>query len=318
MTSLSPLAALEQDAVLCLLPQFGVLRFQGEDTTTFLHGQLSSDVKALPVQGAQYSSYSTPKGRMLANFMVLRQEDDYLLLLPRDLAPGIQKRLSMYILRSKTQAQDVSAQWTVMGIAGPAARGYIQRALGVDVAPPLQSVVADAVVVLTLAEDRFVLLVPEAGESALQSNLTGLGCTVADLALWQLGDIRSGIAWVTAPIQEEFVSLMLNMDLTGAVSFSKGCYPGQEIVARTRYLGKLKRRMYRVAVATTDVAIGQDVFSPELPGQAVGKVVAVAASQPGMQEMLVVAQNNCLDAGLFLDSACAVALRVLPLPYVLD
>ncbi|TJZ73349.1 CAF17-like 4Fe-4S cluster assembly/insertion protein YgfZ [Chitiniphilus eburneus] len=311
------LAALQQGAVVSPLTQFGVIRFAGEDSTLFLNGQLSSDVRALAVTQAQYSSYSTPKGRMLASFLVLRDGDDYLLQLAAELLPAIQKRLSMYVLRSKTRASDASGEWLRLGVAGPEAPRLIERVVGSVPADDLAVLVGEALKVIRLPDARFEILATPAAAGALWQKLVDAGARPVGEPVWRLTDIRAGIAWVTSATQEDFVPQMANMELIGAVSFTKGCYPGQEIVARTQYLGKLKRRALRVEAAVAPSA-GQEVYSPEMNGQASGKVVQAAPAPGGGYEALVVAQTSSLEHGLHLESPDGPALTLLPLPYSLD
>jgi folate-binding protein YgfZ len=132
--------------------------------------------------------------------------------------------------------------------------------------------------------------------------------------VWRLTEVRAGTPWITASTQEEFVPQMANMELIGAVSFNKGCYPGQEIVARTQYLGKLKRRMLRVRI-DADVAAGQDVFSPEMNGQASGKIMLAAPVGAGASEALVVVQMSSVEHGLHLGDVAGPKAEVLDLPY---
>jgi len=312
------LAALESGAVICPVTPAGLLRFSGEESQAFLHGQLSSDVKAVTETTAQYTSYSTPKGRMLASFMLFRREGDYWLQLADDLAPAMQKRLSMFIMRSKTRCSDVSADYTLLGIAGPHAATLVQQISGTTDLPELSVAHTADCSVIALSGSRYQLLATPTQAASLQQRFQQAGAVLADAALWQLTDIRAGIPWITAATQEEFVLQMANLDLLDGVSFTKGCYPGQEIVARTRYLGKVKRRMYRARIACETASAGQDVFSPEMNGQPSGKIVMAAPAGAGIQECLVVAQMSSLEHGLHLESPAGTPLEMLPLPYAVE
>lgn len=320
-TSLAPsdraagLAALENAAVVCPVSPAGLLHFSGEETQAFLHGQLSSDIKVLDDASAHYSSYSTPKGRMLASFLVFRQGGDYWLQLADELAPALQKRLSMYIMRSKTHCTDASAERALIGVAGPQAAARVFALAGIDRLPELAVHHGAEFSLIALSGARFQLVTTPDAAPALWQKLLDAGCVPGDQQLWQLSDIRAGIPWINAATQEEFVLQMTNFDLIGAVSFTKGCYPGQEIVARTRYLGKVKRRMYRVSVAGDAVAAGQEVFSPEMNGQPSGKIVQASQTETGHWEALVVAQTSSLEHGLHLENPTGPQLSILPLPY---
>ena len=312
------LAALNNGATLSRLTAHGLLRFSGEDTLTFLQGQFSSDVKALDEQHAQYSSYSTAKGRMLASALIFRSAGDYWLQISADILPAIQKRLSMYILRSKTKASDASQDYTMIGIAGPQAAQIINTVLPDHTGQPLTVKQADNATVISLTENRYQIITPADHAADIWSKLATAGAIPADETIWRLSDIRAGIPWIGAATQEEFVPQMTNLDLIGGISFSKGCYTGQEIVARTQHLGKVKRRMFRVQIATETACAGQEIFSPEMNGQHSGKLLAAAPASTGNIEALVVAQLSSLEHGLHLGAPDGPALQVLALPYQVE
>ncbi|WP_374349448.1 folate-binding protein YgfZ [Chitinimonas sp.] len=305
----------EADVALTPLLQFGLLRFSGEDTESFLHGQLSSDIKNLPVQAAQYSSYSTPKGRMLASMLVQKREQDIVLQLPGDLLAAVQKRLSMYVLRSKTRAENVSDTLVQLGLSGPNALALLQGMLALDEIAPLTLHPLDGGWLSRLPGDRVLLVLDSEAAPSWWSRLVAAGAVAASASTWTLSDIRAGIPWVQAQTQEAFVPQMANMDLIGAVSFKKGCYPGQEIVARTHYLGKLKRRTYRIR-ADEQLQIGQSLYSPEMNGQPSGEIAMVAPAGAGW-EALAVIQTSSIEHGLHLHDAQGALVELLDLPYPL-
>ncbi|SFN30713.1 hypothetical protein SAMN05660284_01174 [Formivibrio citricus] len=312
------IAALETGAIISPLTAHGLLRFSGEDTLTFLHGQFSSDIKALDEQHAQYSSYSTAKGRMLASFLVFRAAGDYWLQMSADILPAIQKRLSMYILRSKTKAVDASQDYAMIGIAGSQAA---QIARTIVPQQPTQALTVQhegALTLISLPEGRYQIVVPAEQTADTWAKLAAAGAIPADESIWRLSEIRAGIPWVTAPTQEAFVPQMANLDLLGGVSFTKGCYTGQEIVARTQHLGKIKRRMFRARIAAESVAAGQEVFSPEMNGQHSGQILLAAPATPGSTEALVVAQISSIEHGLHLGSLEGPQLQMLDLPYSIE
>ncbi|MEJ2795540.1 folate-binding protein YgfZ [Iodobacter sp. LRB] len=311
------LQALAENAVMSPLTNFAVIAFTGAETEPFLQGQLSSDVRALGENSAQYSSYSTPKGRMLASFLVFRRGDDYCLQIAAELQEAIQKRLSMFVMRSKTKARDASSELCLLGVAGPLAAEKLSSVLGSLPDADFSSVHKENCTVIALPGQRYQLVISADAAPALWQQLAAAGIVAAAESLWRLSDIRAGAPWITAATQEAFVAQMANMDLIGGVSFTKGCYPGQEIVARTQYLGKLKRRMYRARIATELVEAGQDVFSSEMNGQASGKLVLAAQAAKGVWEVLLVAQIASLEHGLHLAAADGPQLEMLDLPYSL-
>ena len=294
--------------------QTGLLRFSGADAQTFLQGQLSCDVAELQPLRATYGSYNTPKGRMLASVVLWRAGADYFMQLPRALCEPIRKRLSMYILRSKVQAVDVSDEYALFGLVGD------HTVSGIDV-PVTQMTLAEAAGGWSLRLDaRRVEVIVPAAKAAETSDLLKKEAGPAAEAAWELASIHAGIPVITPATQEEFVPQMANLDLIGGVSFSKGCYPGQEIVARMHYLGKLKQRMVLGHLETTTApAPGDKLFSAELAEQAAGTVVNSAPAKNGGFDVLAVIQTSTFSAnGLHLASLTGPALQMLPLPYPLE
>ena len=299
----------------CLVPLLGsgLLCFQGEESQSFLQGQLSSDIRLLTGANCQLSSYSTPKGRMQATFLAWKSEADYLLELPLLMLPALQKRLSMFIMRSKTKAIDASGDWGLIGVVGVQARQCAEAWAG----KPLQDneVFAQAKgQVLALPGNRFMLAIPADQLVEQWSQLCTQGVPASE-ALWEYASIVAGEPRVTPATQEAFVAQMANLELVGGVSFTKGCYPGQEIVARTQYLGKLKRRAFRAHVKADAVEPGMEVYSVEMNGQPSGVVMRASSAPEGGSELLVVAQMSSLEHGLHLGAVDGPLLEIRPLPY---
>jgi folate-binding protein YgfZ len=249
----------------------------GEDAAAFLHAQFTNDVQALAVDSAQWNGWCSPKGRLLATFLLIRRGDGFLMMLPAEIAPAIAKRLSMFVLRSKVKIADVTAQYDRRGIVG-------QRP---SPAPMRVTSEGDAFVV-GLAPDRFILLAPPHAAPAPNAG--------ADA--WELASIRAGVPTITAATQEAFVPQMANFELLGGVSFKKGCYPGQEIVARMQYRGGLKRRMARAHVAGTErPQPGDAAYSGAFGDQSAGTIVNAAPAPEGGFDVLVVAQIESIERG---------------------
>ena len=285
------------------LTDWAALAVTGEDAAAFLHGQFTNDVQALPVGGAQWNGWCSPKGRLLATFVLARRAEGYLMLLPRDIAPAIAKRLGMFVLRSKVKIRDATAELGLAGIAGESAL----RSTGAPSAA-MTSIEADGRTVIALDARRAFLVAP-AGAS-----LDGIPRGSEDD--WRREMILAGIPVITAPTQDAFVPQMANFELVGGVSFRKGCYPGQEIVARTQYRGILKRRMALAHVeAPARPAPGESVYSPLFAGQAAGTVVDAAPAPEGGFDLLAVAQLESLEDGrLALGSPEGPALRIVSRP----
>lgn len=305
--------------VIVPLTHLGLLRSRGEDSAPFLHNLFSNDVKKLAPDAAQWNSFNTPKGRMLASFLLWGTPTDHWLAVSADIQAAILKKLSMYVLRSKVKLAEVSDEFVLIGLAGPlaadlAARGGLPLPGG-----DMHHAAFGEGFIIRLDAGALVLALPAADAPAQFDALQALGAQAAGTAAWQLAMIRAGIPLITLATQEEFVAQMLNYELIGGVSFNKGCYPGQEIVARTQYLGKLKKRMYRVSI-DTDVMplVGTDLYTPEFGEQSAGKLVNVAPASDGGFEALAVMQMSCAEAGeAHLGSPNGPRLGFLELPYVL-
>ncbi|MFZ5510878.1 MAG: YgfZ/GcvT domain-containing protein [Pseudomonadota bacterium] len=311
------LAAASSGTVLVPLSAYGVIRASGEDAASFLHNLLTNDIKKLGASAAQHNSLCSAKGRMLANFLVWRDEGDYLLQLSADLQPAVHKKLSMYVLRSKVKLSDAGDGLVLLGIAGAAAEAAVKEATAV--VPEGVMAVARFLrgQVIRLGERRFELAVTADAAPEVWQRLAARA-RPAGFPVWQWLDIQAGWPLITAATQEQFVPQMANFELIGGVSFQKGCYPGQEIVARTQYLGKLKRRMYLAHLAE-GAAPGSELFSPDLPDQACGMVVNSAPAPEGGSDVLAVMQMSSAEGGdVRLGSQDGPRLVLRPLPYAVS
>jgi folate-binding protein YgfZ len=308
------LAAARDGTIVADLSHNALLAISGDDAAAFLHGQFTNDVQSLETGGAQWNGWCSAKGRLLATFLLVRRADEYLLMLPAEIAGAFAKRLNMFVLRSKVKIADVSAQWARFGIAGKAAHPAIAAIF--DAAPePMRAVELNGSVCVALDERRFVAFTPAGESENLRVRLEQSG-TPAGAGAWEWTNIRAGIPTVVAATQEAFVPQMANFDLVGGVSFRKGCYPGQEIVARTQYRGILKRRMARAHVEGDALPKpGDAVYGAAFGDQAAGTVVQAAWAPEGGADLLVVAQIESLQSGdLRLGSPQGAALRIVDFP----
>lgn len=296
----------------------GVIRALGEDAAQFLHGQLTNDFALLDLQHARLAAFCTAKGRMLASFIGFkRSKDEILLLCDRSLLAPTLKRLSMFVLRAKCKLSDATAEFTLHGLAGDAAA----QALGSAAVPWTKTDDGDA---------SLIALYPAAGQPrALRVAPVGTplseGPALSE-ADWLWSEVASGIATLSAPVVDAFVPQMLNYESVEGVNFKKGCYPGQEVVARSQFRGTLKRRSY-IAHAQQPLATGMEVFTPEDLEQATGTVVQAAPAPGGGWDAIVSMQTSSADQPLLAhaalgegqraDAAQAVALQLKPLPYAL-
>jgi folate-binding protein YgfZ len=306
--------------VVALRPGFGVLSFKGPDAATFLQGQLSNDVTALTTESLQWSSYNSPKGRMLATLCLWRAgPEEFRALLAGDLAEPVRKRLAQFVLRAKVAVADLTPSLALFGIGGEGARAAVAAALGA--APQPGNVVQSAgATALGLPDGRIVVCAPIESSAAFSRDLAGADGTATDGAGWTLLAIRAGVPHVTAATQGLFVPQTANWELVGGVHFKKGCYPGQEIVARMQYLGRLKERLVRFGApaGTPAPSPGTPIFGSAFPDAPCGTVVNAAALPGEAAELLAVVQLAALDQPpLRLGAADGPALTPLSLPYAL-
>ncbi|WP_411882197.1 YgfZ/GcvT domain-containing protein [Polaromonas sp. YR568] len=293
------------------LTHLGVIRAAGDDAVTFLQGQLTQDVALMGDKEARLAAFCNAKGRMQASFVVFKHGADVLLVCNRDILPATLKRLSMFVLRAKAKLSDASAEFALYGIAGAAVAQVAGRAGALWEKMGLGD--AGLVFLHTGAGQARALWCAPAGSPAPQAS-------PISLADWQWLGVQSGIAMITQPIFEAFVPQMLNYESVGGVNFKKGCYPGQEIVARSQFRGTLKRRAY-VAHTVGTPSVGQEVFHASDAGQPCGLVAAAAPNPAGGFDAIVSMQTSAAadaaDGRLTLGSASGDTLSLLPLPYAL-
>jgi folate-binding protein YgfZ len=308
------LSATRDATVLCDLSQFGVLKVSGEDAQGFLQNLLSSDVKAVTPALAQISSFNTAKGRMLATFLIWKTDADYFLQMPRGLCEPIRKKLSMYVLRSKVKIEDASAGSVSLGLSGEGAAALLQQHYGSVPQDDFAAEEHDDACVIRLDAQRYQVNTEPQHAPALWQNFAA-HAKPAGAACWDWLNIRAGLPVILPATQEQFVPQMANLELIGGVNFKKGCYPGQEIVARMQYLGKAKRRMYLAHIAGNAQA-GEQLFSTETEaGQSCGMVANAAPAPGGGTDLLAVVQIASHDVAVHLGSQQGEALQFLPLPY---
>jgi folate-binding protein YgfZ len=289
------------------LTHLGVIGVQGDDAASFLQGQLTQDFALLGLSEARLAAYCTAKGRMQASFIGLkRSHGEILLVVSRDVLAPTLKRLSMFVLRAKAKLRDATAEFDLYGMAGDTATSGLQG-------PWNKADVGVASVVSLYPADGQArnLWLTAAGEAPPPG-------PALDHELWLWGEVRSGIATITAPVVEALVPQMLNYESVGGVNFKKGCYPGQEVVARSQFRGTLKKRAY-LAHSQEALQAGQEIFHESDPDQPCG-IVAQAAPAPGggwdaivSIQIAAASQGRGLTAG----SPQGPAIAVQPPPYPL-
>ncbi len=303
------------------LDHLGVIEVTGADNTVFLNGQLSNDLLQLSPTQARLAAFCSAKGRMQASFVAVRRANgDIVLVCSRDLVAATVKRLSMFVMRAKAVLRDASSDYCLFGLMGSST-----CAMGAaPVSPWSATLVGHATVVQLYPANhlaRQLWIAPTGSEPPAGA--------VLPLAAWHCSDVLSGVATLSAAVVDAFVPQMLNFESVGGVNFKKGCYPGQEVVARSQFRGTLKRRAYLVQLQppaalsnaqARDIGLsaGQEVYSSQDADQPCGLVVQTALHASGVWLGIVSIQTTAAEQGeLRLSSAHGPALSLLPLPYTL-
>jgi folate-binding protein YgfZ len=302
-------------AFFCTLSHEGVLAVRGADAGKFLQGQLTCNLNYLSETQASLGARCTQKGRMQSSFRILLEGDGVVMAMATELLEAQLADLKKYAVFSKSKLTDESAAWVRFGVDhGDAALSSLGLALPADT----DSVVRhEGLIAIRVSPDRAELWVAADQADAIKGKLSAL-LAEGSLNQWLLGQIRAGIGQVMPETRELFIPQMLNLQAVGGVSFKKGCYTGQEIVARMQYLGKLKRRLYRLSLDANELpAPGTPLFSP-IHGSSIGEVVLAASAEQNI-ELLAVLQAEAAEGGdIHLGTLEGPALNLLDLPYSLD
>jgi tRNA-modifying protein YgfZ len=302
------------------LPDLGVLSVSGADAAKFLHNQLTNDVEHLPVGEARWSGYCSVKGRLLSTFRYWRDDASILLTVSRPLADALRRKLSMFVMRSKARVEDASDDVAVFGILGDGTGARVAAELGLALPDENGSSSADGCHLAGLppidadgaARRRWLLVVPVGRAADAWAAARGVAEPAAS-AWWRRTEILAGIPRIVPATFEQFVPQMLNFESVDGVNFRKGCYPGQEVVARSQYLGKLKRRMFGAHGAGVAPEPGTDILSAG-GGEPTGQVVMSAPDGAGGFDLLFESQVAATEGGELRAGDATLALRPLPYP----
>ena len=291
------------------LPHLGVIRVEGDDAARFLQGQLTQDFALLGPNEARLAAFCNAKGRMQASFIgVQPAPGTFLLVVSRDILAPTLKRLSMFVLRAKAKLSDATADHALHGLAGSAVPASL------DARPWSKAQEGDTLTVRLYPADgqARALLIAPAGHAPHGPSLSSQA--------WQWGEVRSGIAAITAATVEAFVPQMLNYESVGGVNFKKGCYPGQEVVARSQFRGILKRRAWP-AHSQGELVAGQELFHESDPQQPCGLVAQAAAAPQGGWDAIVSVQVTAAAGGRLTaggPQGAPVSIGTLPYPLLAD
>lgn len=302
-------------SVRCRLDDRGVLAVSGSEAAWFLNSQFSSDVTALRPGEAVLTSYSDARGRVLATPRVITETERFLLLLPSDRLAPVQQQLTKYKLRADVLVEDCSADSPCLGVAGSAAETALEGTLGNLPTEHWQTLAlpdGGTLVRMPGARPRWLACAPAESLTSVWNALEGRVVT-ADATAWRLLEIEAGVPDVFQATAEHFVAQMLNLDRLGALDFRKGCYPGQEVIARTHYLGRIKRRMHVLrSESGAPPEPGANVFAD---GQGIGEIVTAAPHPDGGCLALAVLRLESPDAALTLGDAAGPPATASAPPY---
>jgi len=314
------------DNILCDLSHRGLIRVQGEDATAFLQNQLTNDINQVSATRGQLSAWCTPKGRALATFVIHQHDDVYYLALSADKVEVTLKRLRMYVMMSKVVLEDVQQQSVHFALAGKGVPKHLND-YGIDQLPEAdyEMIQHNNVRIMRLPSEtpHFELYADVADIAAAKDLWNALrknvDVTPVSDNVWRYLNIVSGLPRVNAASSEAWIPQMLNLQVIDGVSFTKGCFPGQEIVARLKYLGKNKRRLYRLLLDTEQLPDTGTLIAAENEPTEAGKVLNAALNPEGQVEVLAVlkiamAENKML----YLAEQGGATVTVLELPYAID
>ena len=319
------LVALHTQTIMASLDDYAVIKVDGDDTMDFLQNQFSNDVRLVSESHSQLNAYCSPKGRVLSLFRVIKQDSAYYLVLPRERLQPTLNRLKMFVLRSKVTLDDASEQIGLLGIAGDAATELVSSIVPNAPQEPNDCAYAEGISVISISGNpsRYLIL---AGYEQLKTawNHCKQQAIPSSEKIWAYWNVQSGLPEVLEINSDEFVPQMLNLHSLNAINFKKGCYPGQEVVARMHYLGKQKRRMY-LAHINSDSApqAGDNIYnaanaSDQDMGQSVGKVVTSTPSPDGGYDALIVMQIANVESGDTIVTEQKAPLNFKELPYFVE
>ncbi len=299
------------------LSPLGGLRIQGKDAASFAQGQFTNDIEASTHKRAQLSAWCSPKGRVLMSFWIYARDDGFVLSSAVPITETLSNRLKLYVLRAKVDIDNELEGHVRLGCEGALVSARLE-----DYAGPLPIRIGEVTqtpeglsIMRTFGEERFELFAPTATMTTVWPMLSEVAA-LQPASAWALGDIENGVPVVGAEVTDEYLPQMLNLMELGAISLEKGCYVGQEIVARAHYRGKVKRRMYMAAIDTPMLNAGDEVLSKDDEARVVGRVLAAATDSDGRYRAQVVL--NVTDAGTDLQLTTGDTLNARQPPYDLD
>ena len=296
------------------LSDFALLAISGNDRHAFLHGQFINDLNLIEEPAAQLSAWCNPKGQVITNFLVVNTGISYLLLFKQDLKAFVQKRLGMFIMRSDVAIEDITETSPLVGLTNI----NDLSALGSDIPTNAGEVHAvDGLIIICHPDNSGRYLITGSIE-ALKNKIPELtkSLQLASSRVWSLLDILVGLPWINSTTQEQFLPQMLNLDALNGLSYQKGCYPGQEVIARLHYRGEIKKRLQLIK-SDHELNVGDKLYQQQSENN-VGTIINSASHPDGSYYSLAVIALDKLNETLFSDTKANKEIIIIELPYSID
>lgn len=291
-------------ATLSPLSSFAVLAISGDDRHDFLHGQFINDLKLIESLSAQLSAWCNAKGQVITNFIIINTGISYLLIFKEELKDYVQKRLTMFVLRSDVKVEDISESSPLIGIANI----NDLSALTKNVPHNSGDITATDGLIIVSHPDNSGRYLITGNIETLINNVPNLDIKLSNDSTWELLDILSGLPWITQATQEQFLPQMLNLDALKGLSYQKGCYPGQEVVARLHYRGEVKKRVHIIR-SEHELTIGENITSSE---SKIGTIINSVNQSGGQNYGLAVLELDKIEQTLFINN---ITIEIITLPY---
>ena len=304
------MADITEEALVSPLPGFALLSISGDDRHSFLHGQLINDLNLIKKPAAQLSAWCNPKGQVISNFIVINTGISYLLLFRDDLKDFVKKRLGMFIMRSDVSIKDISEQSPVFGLANINDLSF----LGSNIPATASEIqVNDGLIIICHPDNSGRYLITGKNEELDSKVSVLISIQKADSAVWELLDILAGLPWITTRTQEQFLPQMLNLDALNSLSYQKGCFPGQEVIARLHYRGEVKKRLNLIK-SLQPLSIGDNLVSEQSNSNA-GIVINSATHSDNNCYALAVIESSKINDKLIINGE---EIIILDLPYTIE
>ena len=310
-----------EETYLCELSAYGIIQASGEDAQSFLHGQFTNDLNHVTETISQISGYCNPKGRLLSVFRIFMRDNKYFLVMPKDVIEPVLKKLTMFKLMAKVELTDVTNDFPIFGMAGSKTESILSEN-NIQFPDKIHHCIhiEETTAINIPGTTTRVLFISTPEKSQSMWNAFAQNSKIDSSNIWQLFDVHAGIPQITGETFESFTPQMVNLELIDGVNFQKGCYPGQEVVARTHYLGKPNRRMYCInIICESTPTVGENIYSLTDGDQAVGKIVTTQFLSEKTYLALAVLRTVKENANdLRIESSNNSEINFVPLPYSLE